>query len=65
MIHVRPNNAEGREVLEYAESRIRRFQAILSGLGLSERDSDVIRGRINELQMLIQSVHNAGESYAD
>lgn len=60
---VRGNNGEGREVIAYAEERIEAVRRQLSAVGLDERTSDVLRGRIVELQKLIEAVNNAGEDY--
>jgi hypothetical protein len=58
---VRGNNGEGREVIDYAQGRISSLQSQLQAVGLPERESDVVRGRIAELQKLIDLVNTAGE----
>lgn len=60
---VRSNNGEGREVIAYANERIEAVKRQLTSLGLDERSSDVMRGRIVELQKLIEAVNNAGEDH--
>lgn len=60
---VRSNNGEGREVIAYAQGRIESALRQLSAVDLDERTSDVLRGRIVELQKLIEAVNNAGEDH--
>ena len=65
MILVRANNQEGREVIRYAEQSISALKDRLAAIGLPEPVSIELRGRINELQKLIEAVHNTGEYHAD
>lgn len=61
MLLLRGNNAEGRELIAYCEARIDALRSSLSVPLLSERESDTLRGRIVELNKLIESVMYTGE----
>lgn len=65
MILVRANNQEGREVIRYAERAISVLKDRLTAIGLPESVTNELRGRVNELQKLIEAVHNTGEDHAD
>jgi hydroxyethylthiazole kinase-like sugar kinase family protein len=61
MLLLRRNSGESRELIAYCEARISELRGTLSVQLLSERESDTLRGRIAELNKLVESVKNTGE----
>lgn len=59
---VRGNNAEGAEVKEFAEERLKKFRAQLESLTCTNDDARELRGRIAELKNLIECVNNNGDA---
>lgn len=59
---VRGNNAEGAEVREFAEERLKKFRAQLESLTCTNDDARELRGRIAELKNLIECVNNNGDA---